>query len=282
MSRHYPTMFVESQNREREEERKGKNIREKVKEGEWIGKKGTDLFGGKTNSRKLKILLRLIWILPLVLFAIDRVCSYGVCSKYLVLLHDVVNLTLELLVVSVSVGLVIYLAILYRRFTDPERSPLIEPTVPDNSPDLISDDGLTTDNLAENTAEGESPDPVLRREATNTILLHNIALTLRIIGLILVFDLAWFAFAMFYLAFLEIPLVFDHIPFLWAQIVWDKFYRLVGSSERGVELFFALFNGYYAFTISWVLILVQPSMRKALWGVGKRVATRLCGGGRRE
>eukprot|EP00116_Pleurobrachia_bachei_P006014 sb/3466276/ len=228
-----------------------------------------------SNSRKLKIsiLLLLIWILPLVLFAIDRVCENGLCSKYWVLLHDIINLTLELLVVLVSVALVIYLAILYRRFnsTDPERSPLIEPTVPDNSPDLISDDRLTTDN----PTEEESPDPVLRREATNTILLHNIALTLRIIGLILVFDLVWFAFAIFYLAF-------DHIPLLWVQIVFDKFYKLVGSSERGVELFFALFNGYYAFSISWVLILVQPSMRNALWGVGKRVATRLSGGGRRE
>ena len=56
-----------------------------------------------------------------------------------------------------------------------------------------------------------------------------------------------------------------------------RIFHWVGSEKLLLYLFLLLPSAIYATLISWVLILVQASMRHALWGVVKRVARRFCG-----
>ena len=59
--------------------------------------------------------------------------------------------------------------------------------------------------------------------------------------------------------------------------IYLRLYYWLGSRPVMFRLFLMLPGAIYATLISWVLILVQASMRQALWGVVKRVARRLCG-----
>ena len=189
----------------------------------------------------LKILIWCIWIGSLVVSIIGGVCHLrkfcGVKVDYSVLFIVILAFFFQAMITLVSVAMVAYLSVLYRRFSH---------------------------NHSEVT-------PLL--DGGNAALLENIALTLRIVCSTLLVDLLCFSFA----------IMIDVEDFIWAfnlDVIPPLFLRIyywLGSRPVMFRLFLMLPAAIYATLISWVLILVQASMRQALWGVVKRVARRFCG-----
>eukprot|EP00116_Pleurobrachia_bachei_P008148 sb/3468410/ len=195
----------------------------------------------EVQRHRLKTLIWCIWIGALVVSVINMVCNIknfcGVKVDYARSFTGILAIFLQSMIIVVSVAMVAYLSVLYRRFSynHSEVTPLLD--------------------------------------AGNTALLENIALTLRIVCSTFLVDLFCFSFAMV----LNFELVIwslnpDILPAIYLRI-----YHWLGSRPLLMNLFVLLPMAIYATLISWVLILVQASMRQALWGVVKRVVMRICG-----
>eukprot|EP00116_Pleurobrachia_bachei_P006072 sb/3466334/ len=201
----------------------------------------SSLFNGDEVQRHwLKPLIWCVWIGAVVISVIDRECfNKSFCGEkvnYAMFLSEILLLVLQVLIIVVSVAMVAYLSVMYRRFSynHSEVTPLLD--------------------------------------GGNAALLENIALTIRIVCSTLLVDLLCFSFAM--VMNVE-TIIYELNPNARLSLL-IRLYHWLGS-ELFVELFFLLPGATYAILISWVLILVQASMRQALWGVVKRVVMRFCG-----
>eukprot|EP00116_Pleurobrachia_bachei_P006342 sb/3466604/ len=195
----------------------------------------------EVQRHRLKTLTWCIWIGALVVSVIMQVCYVkkfcGVKVDYARLFMVILYIFLQAMIIVVSVAMVAYLSVLYRRFSynHSEVTPLLD--------------------------------------GGNAALLENIALTLRIVCSTLLVDLFCFSFAMVVNVENFIWSINpDIIPAIYLRL-----YHWLGSQPLLWYTFFLLPMAIYATLISCVLILVHASMRQALWGVVKRVARRFCG-----
>eukprot|EP00116_Pleurobrachia_bachei_P006440 sb/3466702/ len=195
----------------------------------------------EVQRHRLKTLIWCIWIGALVVSVIDRVCIVknfcGVKVHYARLFIGILAIFLQAMIIVVSVAMVAYLSVLYRRFSynHSEVTPLLD--------------------------------------GGNAALLENIALTLRIVCSTLLVDLFCFSFAMV----LDVETVIYSLNPDVLPAIYVRLYHWLGNQPLLMDLFLLLPLAIYATLISWVLILVQASMRQALWGVVKRVVMRFCG-----
>eukprot|EP00116_Pleurobrachia_bachei_P006542 sb/3466804/ len=194
----------------------------------------------EVQRHRLKSLIWCIWIGALVVSVIYRVCYIkqfcGVKVDYARFFTWVLAIFLQSMIIVVSVAMVAYLSVLYRRFSynHSEVTPLLD--------------------------------------GGNAALLENIALTLRIVCSTLLVDLFCFSFAMV----LNIENIIYSLNPDVLPAIFLRLYHWLGNRALLMDFLF-LPMAIDATLISWVLILVQASMRQALWDVVKRVMMRFCG-----
>eukprot|EP00116_Pleurobrachia_bachei_P007709 sb/3467971/ len=179
---------------------------------------------GEVERHRLKTLIWCIWVGAAVLSVVNRLCYVkkfcGHKIDYAKLFGVMLTLTLQISIIVVSVAMVAYLSILYRRFSRNYHSEVT---------------------------------PLLDGSAS-AALLENIALTLRIVCSTLVVDLICFTYA----TLLNIQIIIysvngDVFPVLFRQLL-----RWLGSQLVMYNLVFELHGAVYAVLIKLTDTSKQP------------------------
>ena len=227
-------------------------------------------------QRGLKVFVRCVWFGSALTSILIEACYFDKipgCAEKLenyAFVFMLFVMLLEFSIIPVSMVMTVYMVVLYHRYKIPTAPTSIEASPCEASPCEASRSEASRSEASPCDCESSPSEtsPLLSDETgRRAALLKNISLTLLIVCSILIVDLISCTFGLLE----NIEEVIAILNGGYMPSINLFIYRMLGSSITNFYFAFELQAATYSFLVSWVLILVQGTMRQALWGVVKRV-----------